>query len=79
MKKLFVVALIFMALLSTAYHLACNNNKSEPQVINKEDSVKNVIERGEYIANRVAVCIDCHSKRDTSRLHLVKPKLFPER
>jgi mono/diheme cytochrome c family protein len=70
MKKLFVVALIFMALLSTAYHLACNNNKSEPQVINKEDSVKNVIERGEYIANRVAVCIDCHSKRDTSRFSM---------
>ena len=35
-----------------------------PQLIIKADSLS--MERGRYLANHVAVCIDCHSKRDWS-------------
>lgn len=27
-----------------------------------------LVERGKYLANHVALCIDCHSKRDWSKL-----------
>ena len=52
------------------YFTACNNEpKTEtadsavkPNV--NEDSIKKVVERGQYLANHVAICMDCHSQRD---------------
>lgn len=35
-----------------------------PKIIVSSDSI--TVERGKYLANHVAVCIDCHSKRDWS-------------
>lgn len=70
MRKFLAIAAICIAIIDTTYFSACNNNTSEPQANNKEDSLKKVIARGEYLATRIAVCIDCHSKRDTSRFSM---------
>lgn len=45
---------------------SCNNNESSsPAAINaNEDSVKKLVERGDYLAHHVSLCIDCHSQRD---------------
>ena len=67
MRKLLAMAAILTAIISAAYFTACNNSKNEPKADNKEDSLKKMVERGSYIANKVAVCIDCHSVRDTGR------------
>ena len=47
----------------------CNNADKEKEVsaVSSEDSLKIVVERGRYLAHNVAVCIDCHSKRDFSK------------
>lgn len=68
MKKLITITVILAGVLTAIYFSACNNKKSEPQANNKEDSVKKVIARGEYLANHVTPCLDCHSKRDFTKL-----------
>jgi mono/diheme cytochrome c family protein len=67
MKKFFVLAAICIALIATTYFSACNNNKSEPTATDNRDSIKKVLERGEYIANNVALCIHCHSQADDTK------------
>lgn len=67
MRKLIVLAGICTMMIGAIYFSACNNNKSEPQATNNEDSVKKVLERGAYLVNNVAVCLDCHSKRDWTK------------
>ena len=67
MRKFIAVAAMLSAVIIATYFIACNNNKSEPQANAKEDSLKKVIERGEYLAIHVAPCMDCHSKRDFSK------------
>lgn len=69
MKKLVTILVILTGVFAAIYFSACNNNKStsEPQANNKEDSVKKVIARGEYLANHVTPCLDCHSKRDFTK------------
>ncbi len=67
MKKLIASAAVFLFITSAIYFTACNNNNSEQQANAKEDSIKNVIARGEYLANHVAACIHCHSQRDFSK------------
>lgn len=66
MRKLFTIAVIFVVAIASVYLIACNNNKNEPQATtsNKDDSLKKVVERGEYLALHVNGCLDCHSKRD---------------
>lgn len=67
MRKLLTLAVLFSASTAIIYFSSCNNKKSSSTPTEDSgDSVKKVLERGEYIATRVAVCIDCHSKRDTS-------------
>jgi mono/diheme cytochrome c family protein len=70
MKKFIALAAISFTIIAAAYFSSCNGKKSEPTAISKEDSIKKVIERGEYLANHVAVCIDCHSIRDTGRFSM---------
>jgi len=71
MRKAFVLAALCMIAIAAVYTTACNNGKKEPQAtVSKEDSVKNMIARGEYLANHVTVCIDCHSIRDTGRFSM---------
>lgn len=67
MRKLFAMAAICLVTISALYISSCKGKKSEPQVNNKEDSLKRVIERGEYLALHVVPCLDCHSKRDYSQ------------
>jgi mono/diheme cytochrome c family protein len=44
-----------------------NDNKSRTTNSTSSDSVKRVLARGEYLANYVAGCLDCHSKRDFTK------------
>ena len=67
MRKFFAIAAILTVAIAATYFTACNNNKTEPQAGNKEDSLKKVVARGEYLAMSVAVCLDCHSKRDYTK------------
>lgn len=68
MRKLITVALILTAVIFSFYFIACKtSSKTEPQADTKEDSVKKVLTRGEYLVNHVAACLDCHSKRDFTK------------
>jgi len=64
MRKFIACSAILLFIIAATYNSSCNNNKSEPQANNSEDSLKKVLERGEYLTNHVAGCLDCHSKRD---------------
>lgn len=46
---------------------ACKDKKAETAGTVKTDSTAIVLERGSYLANNVAACMDCHSKRDFSK------------
>lgn len=68
MRKLFVFATVIASSITAIYFSSCNNEKTtttEPTV--NKDSINKVIERGEYLAHRVAGCIDCHSGRDLTK------------
>lgn len=66
MRKIFVLAALFMISVAAVYFSACNDNKTEPTANNK-DSLDKVIKRGEYLALHVTPCMDCHSQRDFSK------------
>lgn len=73
MRKLLLVlsAVVFIA--SSLFSPGCNNadkTTEEPATASNEDSLKAVVERGEYLAHYVAVCMDCHSKRDFAKFSL---------
>ncbi len=66
MKKLIAfIALVFFIMTATNF-TSCNNS-SEPKADNTKDSVEKVVARGSYLANNVAGCMDCHSKRDFTK------------
>lgn len=67
MRKIIALAAISVVIIAAANISSCKSKKLEPQANNKEDSLKKVIERGDYLANHVAGCMDCHSKRDFSK------------
>lgn len=67
MRKLTLLAVCIAALLAGLTWTACKDKKSEPTGKDGSDSLKKVLERGEYLANHVAGCIDCHSKRDFNK------------
>ena len=67
MRMFIALAAIGISIFTAAYFSSCKGKKSEPQANAKEDSIKKVIERGDYLANHVAGCMDCHSKRDFSK------------
>ncbi|HSU28634.1 MAG TPA: c-type cytochrome [Chitinophagaceae bacterium] len=64
MRKLFILTSVIGLVSFAAYFMACKNKKSEPKAENKEDSLKKVLARGEYLVTHVTPCLDCHSKRD---------------
>lgn len=66
MRKFLSVAAILSITIAAVYFTSCNN-ESSPQADNNEDSLKQVVARGEYLANHVAGCMDCHSKRDFTK------------
>ncbi|MES1216400.1 MAG: c-type cytochrome [Bacteroidota bacterium] len=76
MKKLSAVLLTIATAITSFYFIGCNSNDSKtttattdstekPKV--NEDSLKKVVQRGEYLANHVAICMDCHSKHDWTK------------
>ena len=70
MKKIIVFAALLFLSIAAVYLSACNNGNKEPEVAaasSSKDSIDRVIKRGEYLANHVTPCIDCHSKRDFSK------------
>lgn len=56
--------------MAIVYLSSCNDNKTEPQATDNKDSLAKVLARGEYLANYVAVCTDCHSARDITKWSL---------
>jgi hypothetical protein len=67
MRKLIATAALLLFVFAAAYFSSCKGKKQISQANNKEDSIKQVVERGDYLANHVAGCMDCHSKRDFSK------------
>jgi len=67
----FLFAVLFIT--SAIVFPGCNNEgkkKEETAVVSNADSLQKMVERGEYLAHHVAVCMDCHSKRDFSKFSL---------
>ena len=69
MKKFLVLGATFILVIAALNISSCKGKKSEPQA-NKEDSLKTMVARGEYLAHYVAQCTDCHSIRDTGRFSM---------
>ncbi|MCX6319147.1 MAG: c-type cytochrome [Bacteroidetes bacterium] len=66
MHARFLLTAVMAATIAVSSFISCNNNQSGTTSENKNDSAKQLLERGEYIATKAAVCIDCHSQRDTT-------------
>ena len=68
MRKLLLFLFAVLFITSAIIFPGCNNadkeKEKETSAGSSADSLKMVVERGEYLAHNVAVCIDCHSKRD---------------
>ena len=58
-----LLAIIILAGLGIAYIMLCLPNTGKARAI-KVVATPYRLERGAYLANSVAVCMDCHSKRD---------------
>jgi mono/diheme cytochrome c family protein len=67
MKKIFVFAAMSIGIMAAFYLTSCKDKKTEVKAASYEDSAKQKVARGEYLANHVAPCLDCHSKRDFSK------------
>ena len=67
MRKLIASLLLIVITSFAVYFTACNNKAEETRADSTEDSAKQVLERGEYLVEHVAMCIDCHSKRDFTK------------
>ena len=67
MKKFIALAALCAVIIMATNFSACNNNESTPKETSNKDSIKKVLERGEYLALHVAACVDCHSKRDFTK------------
>ena len=72
MRKLLLSLLAIVLVVAVVLFPGCNNESTEPAAdsAGNADSLKAVVERGKYLANNVAVCIDCHSKRDFGKFSL---------
>ena len=68
MKKMLALTALCSIVILLLLTPSCNNSSSDkPVASGKEDSLKKVLDRGEYLANHVAACLDCHSTRDISK------------
>lgn len=67
MKKFLVPAALSVAAMIAVYTTACNSGKKEPAAASQSDSLTKVLERGKYLTEHVAGCIDCHSQRDFTK------------
>lgn len=67
-RFLFLLASAFLAVVGSCVHPKAYSPTSGRIRTVSLPNVPAQIERGRYLANHVAVCLDCHSKRDYSRL-----------
>ncbi|MFN8288627.1 MAG: c-type cytochrome [Chitinophagaceae bacterium] len=71
MKKLTAVAAMAILIAAAITVVSCKGKKTGTGTsASKEDSLTNLIARGEYLANHVSLCIDCHSTRDTGKFSM---------
>lgn len=64
-----LAAFAFMAA-AAFYFSSCKGKKAETAPDNTNDSLAKLVARGEYLANHVTICIDCHSIRDTGHFSM---------
>jgi mono/diheme cytochrome c family protein len=72
MKKKFLVAAFFVALVTT-FFIGCGNNETKASESNTGDSAAILaakIETGSYLAHNVSMCMDCHSPRDPNKFSM---------
>jgi mono/diheme cytochrome c family protein len=69
MRKFLAIAAIFSLVLSSIYFTSCKDSdkKADTKGTGKADSTTAMLDRGKYLFNHVAGCIDCHSKRDFTK------------
>lgn len=72
MRKVFkisgaVVLLVFIAAIAGYIYFSTSFPKIGPAKDIKIQATKERLQRGEYLANHVTVCMDCHSTRDWTR------------
>lgn len=82
MKKLLkvfgiILAVVVVLLIAGFVYFSVTFPDVNPPAIVKVESTPALIARGEYLANHVAVCVDCHSIRDWSKYAgPIKPETF---
>jgi hypothetical protein len=79
MKKFIALAAFCSLTIAALYTSSCKGKKSEPQANTKEDSLKKIIERGEYLANHVTICMFRVPKEEAPGFLLPKLNLFREK
>lgn len=70
MKKLFVLAGLALTVTAALYITSCKDKKAETPASAENDSLQQLLARGEYLAHHVNLCTDCHSIRDTGKFSL---------
>ena len=70
MKKKFTLAALALMATAAFYFSSCKGKKTETSASQPNDTLTQLVARGEYLANHVAVCIDCHSIRDTGHFSM---------
>jgi len=69
MRKIIVLAAIALIAFATTWFSSCKEKKSTTTT-STADTSTSLLARGEYLANHVTVCMDCHSIRDTGRFSM---------
>src|SRR5688572_2932463 len=70
MRKLLLIFSAILLIGAAFIFPGCNDSGREKEAtaaVSTEDSLKKLVERGEYLAHNVAMCMDCHSKRDFTK------------
>ena len=72
MKKVFkilgiIVAVIAIVIIGGLVYFNASYPKVDPPKDIKVEATAERLSRGEYLANHIAVCIDCHSERDWTK------------
>jgi hypothetical protein len=67
MRKLLIVLAAAACIVAAFFFPACNSTEQKTASATKVDSAAILVQRGTYLAYHVAVCMDCHSKRDFSK------------
>jgi mono/diheme cytochrome c family protein len=68
MRKILFTATLFAVVTLIVFACTGDDKKNETTAsVSKEDSLKAVVEHGKYLVTHVAICVDCHTKRDFTK------------